>query len=308
MLNLPHYFLDDVVETCKNVLVLGMGGGFDIYHGIPIVHTLENLGINCHLANVTFTKTNDEYISNFLDEKDYGLHKTNEHLDVLQDGSYFPEGYLAAATNKPVWLFSRSGLNPFIRNLKTLIKQENIDGILLVDGGIDSLMKGDELLCGTIAEDTVTLAAAIELNNQVPSWLVCIGLGCEIEEGLTVQAGLKRIANLSLVHSFLGSCALVLGSDEGQIYRHCVEMSNVRNSKKSHIANRVIQSMDGIYGQEDEIQDTIMRNPQRAFIDPLMSIYWFFDTHQVARQNKLIPLLKDTEIFFNVIQKIKEIK
>ncbi len=52
-LNLP---ILDRVATCKNLLIAGMGGGFDLFCGLPIYFELRARGQNVHLANYSFSE------------------------------------------------------------------------------------------------------------------------------------------------------------------------------------------------------------------------------------------------------------
>ena len=51
-LNLP---ILEALEGCRSVLVAGMGGGFDVFCGVPILLTLQQAGHTVHLANLSFS-------------------------------------------------------------------------------------------------------------------------------------------------------------------------------------------------------------------------------------------------------------
>jgi len=51
-LNLPTL---TQLSNCKNILIAGMGGGFDVFCGLPIYFELKKHGINAHLANFSFS-------------------------------------------------------------------------------------------------------------------------------------------------------------------------------------------------------------------------------------------------------------
>jgi hypothetical protein len=53
-LNLPIF---DRLAACQNILIAGMGGGFDIFCGLPICFALQERGQRVHLANLTFAIT-----------------------------------------------------------------------------------------------------------------------------------------------------------------------------------------------------------------------------------------------------------
>src|SRR5689334_16493478 len=51
-LNLP---ILDMLKHSRNILIAGMGGGFDVLCGLPIFFELEALGYDVHLANLSFS-------------------------------------------------------------------------------------------------------------------------------------------------------------------------------------------------------------------------------------------------------------
>src|SRR5437879_609942 len=51
-LNLP--VIEDLF-ACRNLLIAGMGGGFDVFCGLPIYFELRERGQNVHLAALSFS-------------------------------------------------------------------------------------------------------------------------------------------------------------------------------------------------------------------------------------------------------------
>ena len=45
----------DQLSACKSLLIAGIGGGFDIFCGLPIYYELKKRGKNVHLANFSFS-------------------------------------------------------------------------------------------------------------------------------------------------------------------------------------------------------------------------------------------------------------
>lgn len=50
-LNLP---ILDALSQCKNVLIDGMGGGFDLFCGLPMYFELQRCGLTPHLASFSW--------------------------------------------------------------------------------------------------------------------------------------------------------------------------------------------------------------------------------------------------------------
>lgn len=169
-LNLP--ILEQLSES-KQILIAGIGGGYDIFCGLPIFLELKQRGYAVHLANLTFSNvvfSASAALTNTLQLTDtlVGVNPDTEALPV-----YFPEYHLTQWLQQkfsekiPIWCFKKTGVQPLITNYKTLVKHLSIDAILLIDGGVDSLCRGDEDNMGTVAEDAVSLAAVSQIT-EVP--------------------------------------------------------------------------------------------------------------------------------------------
>ena len=88
MLNLP--IMNDLKDS-KNILIAGAGGGFDVFVGCPIAHTLNSLGFNCVYFNYSFTDLpNAGCYSTF---KYYPPISNRDHYSTIQ---LCPEGLLQA--------------------------------------------------------------------------------------------------------------------------------------------------------------------------------------------------------------------
>lgn len=55
------------------------------------------------------------------------------------------------------------------------MKHLGIDGIILIDGGVDSLMRGDEPEPGTMFEDSLSLLAVSDQKNIRVRLIACLG-------------------------------------------------------------------------------------------------------------------------------------
>jgi len=146
-LNLPIY---DQLDSCENLLIAGMGGGFDVFCGLPIYFEMKKRGKTVHLANLSFVEA-------WAVEKKISVTKTCNGVTAESIGPkhYCPEAFLARYLKKfhgedvVVWQMERMGTVQLMENYLALIDRLSIDGILLVDGGIDSLVQGDEEELGT---------------------------------------------------------------------------------------------------------------------------------------------------------------
>lgn len=219
-LNLP---ILEQLESCQNILIAGAGGGFDIFCGLPLYFTLRQQGKTVHLANYSFM---DLPIAKLISEPQVLIDDLllGTRGDVMKDFPYYAEGYLSQwfqltlGEEIPMWMFGRVGVVPLARAYQELITHlGGIDAIVLVDGGVDSVMRGDEMGAGTLVEDSISLAAVDTLTVPVKI-LACIGFGTEIEEALCHYTALENMAALVKSGGFLGSCALTPQMEVFRLY------------------------------------------------------------------------------------------
>jgi hypothetical protein len=190
----------------------------------------------------------------------------------------------------------RVGVQPLIKYLEREVEDSEISALVVVDGGVDSLMRGDEAGCGTILEDSITLAAVskIDIPHKI---LACIGFGTETEEGLSHYRALENMADLFRANAFLGSCSLTADQVEFKEYKAFCE-EQWHGKRESHIHTRIIPAVLGQFEEQTLYQGIDARTgfaaKGRPFVNPLMGIYWFFDLMAVVERNLLIPSLLPT--------------
>jgi hypothetical protein len=198
-----------------------MGGGFDVFCGLPIYFELKNHGLNVHLANYSFSD-----IAGF----DGGVRLTETLVGVTAEYqwhyAYFPELYLAQwfkekrAEDIAVWAFHKTGGRLLLEDYRTLVKHLGTDAIILIDGGVDSLIQGDEFGTGSLIEDALSLFVVNNLSDIPARILACVGLGAE--QDIDYGAILENIARLSSDGGFLGTCARAPQMDAYQQYEDAV--------------------------------------------------------------------------------------
>ena len=293
-LNLPILHL---LQDKQNILIAGGGGGFDIFAGLPLYFTLREMGKTVHLANYTFMDFRlARHLSQPVEDLDGLLMGLRGRVHIPTQ--YFPEGHLAdwftqRGEDVTVWMFDRVGVVPLAKAYQHLIDKFNIEAIILVDGGVDSLMRGDEQAPGTLLEDSITLAATQNLDVPVKIQ-ACLGFGTEIEEGVCHHHALENMAALIKAGAFYGVCALTPDMSAFQLYesacRHAWEQTP--DAHKSQISTRIIPAVKGDFGNFHMYpRDEHMP----VFISPLMSLYWFFDAVKVADASLLVPVLRETQ-------------
>lgn len=319
MLNLPNS-INKKLDNAANILIVGAGGGQDVLAGLPLYYTFLKQGRKVHLANVTHTDFNtirDHTEPLILDAALLGANSI-----ITTPSTNFVEGYLsqffkvAMNTDTTVWMLnSRVNVQGLKNAFERLVDHLKIDAIILVDGGVDSIMVGDEDGSGTMLEDTLTLAATRGLMNngvKIPTLLACIGFGTEIEEKLSHYRALENIANITKQGGFYGSCSLVEYMNSFKFYKRACEYIWSQNGhKKSHISTRIILAAEGEFGNVHSYEPEL-ENPVEICISPLMNMYWFFEADAAVYNNQIIPHIESLPNFFETIQtavpRIKNLK
>jgi hypothetical protein len=295
-LNLP---ILDRLTGCKNILIAGAGGGFDIFVGLPVYFTLRDLGYTVHLANYSFT----DFVLATMFSDPVALSPLVLGARPPKDTPlpYYAEGYLSRWFKETqnedvtVWMFAKTGAEPLADAYATLTEHLHTDALILVDGGVDSIMRGDEAAPGTLIEDSISLTAANTLNIPV-KLLACLGFGTEIEEDVCHHHALENIAVLAKEGGFLGTCTLTPPMPAFQKFEAaCRYVWEQPNHPRSHITTRVIPAVHGEFGNHHMYPNDEKLGYTPIFVSPLMSQYWWFDAETVIRRSLLVSLLRDTQ-------------
>jgi hypothetical protein len=299
-LNIP---IIDELAKCKSLLIAGMGGGFDVFCGLPIYFELKKRGVNVHLANFSFSD---------IENMRHGIRLSRTLVGVTFDAQniypYFPEFYLAEwlkinqKEDIPIWCFQKTGALPLTENYKILAEHLSLDGVLLIDGGVDSLVRGDEAEKGTVIEDATSLFAVNELSNIKNRYIVCLGLGAERD--MTYAHIFENIAAITKEGGFWGSCSLTLSMSAYQDFENAVlHVQSKPFHDPSVINSSIISAVRGNYGDYHLTEKT---KGSHLWISPLMAIYWFFDFDIVVKRNLFLSQLHGTLTFRDALSRVME--
>ncbi|WP_238547178.1 DUF1152 domain-containing protein [Actinoplanes friuliensis] len=273
------------------MLLAGAGGGFDIYAGLPLAFALRDAGVDVHLANLSFTQLGLLDLEAWLDP-DLALIMP----DTRGPDDYFPERTLArwlAAHDMPpaVHAFPRTGVQPLRAAYQNLITRYAVDAIVLVDGGTDILMRGDEAGLGTPEEDMASLGAVAGLD--VPTRLVtCLGFGIDAYHGVNHVQVLENLATLDRDGAYLGALSIPGHGREAALYRDAVADAQATTPMRpSIVQGQIAAATRGASGNE---QFTTRTADSTLFVNPLMAVYFTVDLPALARHNLYLDRLEDT--------------
>jgi hypothetical protein len=292
------------LREANSVLVTGAGGGFDIYAGIPLALALWREGKSVTLANLSFT-----YLGG-TDARRLDLVTAVVEPDTRGERKYFPERVLAEWLYRQrlpptVYAFEKVGARPLRDAYQAIVNRHDIDAVVLVDGGTDIVMRGDEVGLGTPQEDMASLAAVHGL--QVPVKMVaCLGFGIDTFHGVCHAHFLENVSSLMQSGGFLGSMSLLPAMPEVVSYLDLVEFSNEITPLRPSIVNTSIaSSLQGFFG---DYQRTHRTSSSELFINPLMGMYWGFDLDILAKANLYLPDLFHTETMADVARVIENFR
>ncbi len=290
-MNIP--FFEELAKS-QTVLLAGAGGGLDIFTGLPIYSWLRKTGKTVHLVNLSFTD---------LDACN-GARLTPALVRVEADTSgptqYFPELHLANWLSRqygdtPVYAIERTGVRPIKEAYEYLVKTLHPDTLVLVDGGTDSLMRGDEIGLGTPQEDIASLLAADSVAGVSRKFLVAVGFGIDAFHGVCHAQFLENVSALISENAFLGTWSLLRDSDEFRHYKEVCEFVTARMPLAPSIVNSsIISAVDGHFGDYHATKKT---EGSTLFINPLMSIYWVFQLDKVAKRNLYLDQIRQTDTY-----------
>jgi len=279
------------LKASRSVLIAGAGGGFDLYAGLPLYFLLRGLGKEVHLANLSFT-----HLARVRGEE-VDQHVVRIGADTEGPGHYFPERALARwlrarGTPAPIYCLHKVGCRPLRQAYRALRSALDLDTVVLVDGGTDILMRGDECDLGTPQEDLTSVAAVSDLEVR-QKLVVCLGFGIDRHHGVCHAHFLENVAALSREGAFLGAMSLLKEMPEVSAYLEAVAFSSEQMPEApSIVSSSIASAIEGEYGDAHRISRT---RGSRLWINPLMGLYWAFELEAVARRCLYLRSLADTE-------------
>ena len=283
------------LKDSQRILIAGCGGGFDIFCGLPLHAYLTSIGKSVHLANLSFARLAESGCRT-IDGKAWVIDSSARELD------YFPERHLVewfARRGRHVEVIGlpRTGVVPLEAAYRAIICALDIDAIVLVDGGTDSIIKGDEPGIGTLAEDAASVVAVNEV--EVPrKLLACLGFGIDHFHGVSHHSFLENTAELIGAEAYLGCCSVTRDMPEGRCFLDAVDYANRRQpGHKSIVSNSIADAMRGNFGNYHATERT---GSADLFINPLMPLYWFYDLPRVARWLEYYDALRWTNTYYDV--------
>ncbi|MFC8829425.1 DUF1152 domain-containing protein [Streptomyces sp. NPDC057137] len=285
------------LESAERVLVAGAGGGFDIYAGLPVALSLLHQGKQVQLANLSFSA-----VEGLPPESWLAPDVAAVTPDTAPHQAYFPERTLAqwlALHRYPstVHAFSRVGVQPLRAAYRALIERYDIDAVVLVDGGTDILMRGDESGLGTPEEDLTSVAALAGIDGP-ERLIVSVGFGIDAYHGVSHGLVLENIAALERDGAYLGAFSVSRSTREGALFVDAVAHAQECTPDRPSIVNGSIAA--AVQGSFGNVQFTSRTRGSELFVNPLMSLCFVFELEGVARRCLYLDRIEDTYLIRQV--------
>eukprot|EP01064_Diplonema_japonicum_P038475 TRINITY_DN9352_c0_g1_i1.p1 TRINITY_DN9352_c0_g1~~TRINITY_DN9352_c0_g1_i1.p1 ORF type:complete len:552 (+),score=58.75 TRINITY_DN9352_c0_g1_i1:97-1656(+) len=173
----PTFLKQLAVPETKNVIIIGCGGGFDFVQAMLLYPELKKMGKNITIVSNSFTdigafhaddapivwESDETHVKTITAKSQHPSPKylPEVHLCTFLDSTYPEEApHSLYGCNATKW--SVPGLTSF---LQYICSERKIGAVVTLDGGADSLLRGDEGALGHPIEDTVTVGAVAALGD-----------------------------------------------------------------------------------------------------------------------------------------------
>ncbi|MFD7628412.1 DUF1152 domain-containing protein [Streptomyces sp. NPDC059851] len=294
------------LADAENVLVAGAGGGFDVYAGLPIALSLLHQGKRVHLANLSFSALAGLPLDAWVAPDVAAITP-----DTAPHQAYFPERTLARWLKlhgypSTVHAFPQLGVQPLRAAYRTLVERLGIDAVVLVDGGTDILMRGDEAGLGTPEEDLASVAALAALDDVVERLVVSVGFGVDAYHGVSHALVLENIAALDREGAYLGAFSIPRATREGALYLDAVAHAQHQTPDHPSIVNGSIAA--AVRGDFGDVRFTERTRNSELFVNPLMSLCFVFDLPGLAARCLYLDRIEDTHLIRQVSSRIAEFR
>jgi hypothetical protein len=263
---IPKWLLALASPSCKSVLLYGCGGGFDFSHALLLIPSLIRSGKKVVIASNSFTTTPLA----FPDSATYYTEPTNPRniaklvrpQDPDSPETYCPEEpfvrLLAEAfpdVDIPVYASSchTTSVPANEAFLGQLIREHTVDTVITIDGGTDSLMRGNEYRVATVIEDFMSLAALDDLRVTFQlqnAFLLVFSFGADRFHGASDASSLRAIAELTRMGGYLGSSSIDQASEGFALYANYLRLCKTKytNMTPSIVGAFVAAAVVGQYG------------------------------------------------------------
>lgn len=289
----------------KTVLLCGCGGGFDFVHGLMLVPELRRLGKRVLISSYSFGDPDRiDHAPLVYEAGEARVRRVTARS--VGPRAYAPEVHAAAfldqrfpehGPHEIYASYARAFTVPALSGFYAqLVAEHHVDAVVLVDGGSDSLMAGDEEGLGDPLEDAVSLTAVAGLEGPRLKLLLATGLGTDRFNHVSDAATLRAIAELTRAGGFLGSLSLEPEGAPMVFYRALLAWLDERHLFRSVLSASILAAAEGGFGS-DGVPATLSARvrPGGLFLWPLMAMFFAFDVEKVVARSHLSRWIRDLD-------------
>jgi len=195
---------------------------------------------------------------------------------------------------------------------ETLYEKLKFDTVLLIDGGSDSLMAGNEFGIATVQEDFTSMPSVLDaklpLVKKDKRMLAVIGVGVDRYHGVSDASSLRAIAEIQQKGGFLGAQQLHAGQKCTDEFIKAVAWCQERTHTPSIVGLSICSAMKGSYGN---VHSSSRTKGSKLWINPLMATLFVFDLETCV--NRIMPVFqkafRDCETInetFDAVERVRE--
>lgn len=288
----------------SKVLIAGAGGGYDFLCGLPIALELQKQGHLIFFSNYSFTDLKAVQNAEWLEE---GLLKVSFDSKVKSTG-YFPESKLSQwfkvefNVDIPVFCYSNIGIKSLTTLFNYLCQKYFLTHLIIIDGGVDGIFRGDEYDLGTPSMDSISIISGSlsSFPNKIYSFSA---FGTEgIKHEISHAQVLMRVSDLIKQEKMIGVSSLIKGSYSGEKFMRAVRFiyQNSSREHESNIVSSIISSIQGAFGETAVNSKTQERT---IWVSPLTSLFWFFNLDAVAK----MKLFYEDSLTTDTVEEVSQI-
>jgi hypothetical protein len=290
-------------DDVRTVLLAGCGGGFDFVHALMLWPGLRRLGKRVLVHSYSFGDPERiEGAPAVYTNGDAVVRRA--HARCVPAANYGPEVHAASfldlqrpadAPHAVLASYARSWTVPALTAFyQELVQAHAIDAVVLVDGGSDALMRGDEEGLGDPIEDAVSIASVAALTRPKVKLLISAGLGVDRFNHVSDAATLRAVAELTAAGGYLGTLGIEPDGELATFYRGLLDHLDRRHSFRSVVAGSIAASIGGAFGADAVPSGLHSRvEPGDVYLWPLMAMLVGFEVDVVARRSLLAGWVRD---------------
>eukprot|EP01006_Ploeotia_vitrea_P040980 TRINITY_DN66476_c7_g1_i1.p1 TRINITY_DN66476_c7_g1~~TRINITY_DN66476_c7_g1_i1.p1 ORF type:complete len:361 (-),score=38.76 TRINITY_DN66476_c7_g1_i1:418-1461(-) len=316
---LPTFMKKLADPEIKNILMCGCGGGFDFVHGLLLYPELKRLGKNVIIGSYSFGKPENikgEAPIVFSNESGNIIAK---HVTAKSEGwshyapevgmcSFLDKKYPDDAPHSVYAYYARVFSVPVLKKLyDSWVEKHQIDAVVIIDGGTDSLMAGDEEGLGDPIEDCVSVTAAASLNVK-EKILLAVGFGADRFNHVSDHASLRAVGELTKAGGFLGSVSLEQNSEGFKCYSEGLTHIYEQQQFRSVLSGLIIAAGNGYFGFEVPPSVGGRVREGESFIWALMAMFFAFDLEKVVERSLLSKAIGECESYLACNQAMNEMR